>query len=261
MSNLTTVAAVKSYLTIATANQDAVIAALIPRESALVEQWTGRQFPFVSNVNKRLNGSGSTRLVLPDNPILSVSALSILGTTVDASPDAVQSGFIFDDTCLYLIGGSLWGDRFPRGNQNVQCSWIAGYETTETAYVPTGNVPTLTPTTGGTATSVARVYDNTSAVMLTQTGNSPTTGQFSFAAGVFTFNAAQYNHSVTMDYYYVPAPVEQAVIEMVGLDLQQRSNIGINSKNLATETVTYEKKGMTDSAREMLQPYRRMVVA
>jgi len=261
MSNLTTLAAVKSYLTIGTSNQDALITALIARESALVEQWTGRKFPFVSNLNKRLNGSGSTRLALPDNPILSVSALSIMGTPITSSPDAIQSGFTFDDTCLYLIGGSLWGDRFPRGNQNLQCSWVAGYETTETAFVPTGNVPTLTPTTGGTATYAVSVYDNTGAVALTQTGNAPASGQYSFSAGVFTFNTAQYNHSVTMDYYYVPAPVEQAVIEMVGLDLQQRSNIGINSKNLATETVTYEKKGMTDSSIQMLQPYRRMMVA
>lgn len=262
--NLTTVAAVKQYLTITNTNQDAVIAALIPRESALVEQWCGRRFDAVTHSGKRLNGSGTTRLVLSDQPILTVSALSINNTTIPASPDGVQAGFVFDDTCVYLVGGVSgikWGDRFPMGYQNVTCSWTAGYQTEETAFVPTGNTPTITPTTGGTALTVVSVVDDTTGLTLTQVGNGPASGEYSFSAGVFTFNSAQYNHSVTMSYNYIPAAVEQAVIEMVGLDLQQRSNIGINSKTLGGETVAYEKKGITDSARELLQPYKRMWAA
>jgi hypothetical protein len=255
--NLTTVASVKQYLTITTANSDALLAQLIARESSFVEQWCGRQFGLVTNTNKRLNGTGTSRLVLPDQPILAVSALAIAGASVLASADAVQAGFVFDDTCLYLIGG----DRFPMTQQSVLCSWTAGYQTSETDFVPTGNAPTVTPTTGGTASSVVSVVDNTSSLTMTQVGVAPLAGEYSFSAGVFTFNSAAYNHSVTMTYSYVPSPVEQAVIEMVGLDLQQRNNIGINSKSLASETVTYEKKGMTESAKELLMPYRRMVTA
>jgi hypothetical protein len=261
--NLTTLASVKQYLGITTTNQDALIAQLIARESALVESWTGRTFPAVSNVSKRLNGNGSKKLVLPDQPILSVSAVSILGSAVSASADGVAAGFMFDDTCLYLVGGIAgmsWGDRFPMVPQSVTVSWEAGYQTSETAFVPTGNTPTITPTTGGTAATVVSVVDNTTGTTMTQVGSSPATGQYSFSAGVFTFNSAQYNDSVTMTYKYIPAAVEQAVIEMVGLDLQQRTNIGINSKTLATESITYEKKGISDSARELLMPYRRMVI-
>lgn len=261
--NLTTVANVKQYLSITTSNQDSLIAALITRESALAEAWTGRTFPSVSNVSKRLNGNGSKKLVLPDQPILSVSAVSILGSAVSASADGVAAGFMFDDTCLYLVGGIAgmsWGDRFPNVPQSVVVSWEAGYQTSETAYVPTGNTPTITPTNGGTAATVVSVTDDTAGTTMTQVGSSPATGEFSFSAGVFTFNSAEYNHAVTMTYKYIPAAVEQAVIEMVGLDLQQRSNMGYNSKTLATETVTYEKKGISESARELLAPYRRMVI-
>jgi len=257
MANLTTLDAVKQYLVITTTGQDLLIPKLIARESAFVEQWCGRKFSQVTNVSKRLNGTNTNKLVLPDSPILNVSALSINGSSIALSADGIQSGFMFDDTCLYLTPDMI----FTKGNQNVQASWTAGYETTETAYVPTGNTPTLTPTTGGTALSVVSVYDSTSSVTLTQVGTNPASGQFSFSAGVFTFNTAQYNHSVIMDYYYVPSPVEQALIEMVGLDLQQRSNIGINSKSLAGETVTYGTHAMTPSAQELLQPYRRLVVA
>ena len=255
--NLTTVANVKQYLTITTANQDALLAQLIARESAFVEQWCGRQFGLVTNTNKRLNGTGTSRLVLPDQPILTVSALTIAGSVVPASADAVQAGFVFDDTCLYLIGG----DKFPMVPQSVVCSWTSGYQATDADYVPTGNTPTITPLAGGTASSAISVFDNTANAAMVQVGSNPATGQYNFSAGVFTFNSAQYNHSVTMMYNYVPSPVEQAVIEMVGLDLQQRNNIGINSKSLATETVTYEKKGMTESSKELLLPYRRMVTA
>jgi len=261
--NLTTLANVKSYLSITTTNQDALIPQLIARESSLVEAWCGRQFGPVSHTAKKLNGNGSKKLVLPDNPILTVSAVFVLGSAVPASPDGVQAGFMFDDTCVYLVGGIAsmsWGERFPMVPQSVAVSWTAGYQTSETNYVPTGNTPTITPTTGGTASSVVSVTDDTAGTTLTQVGAAPLAGQFSFSAGVFTFNSAQYNHSVAMTYNYVPGPVEQAVIEMVALDLQQRNNIGINSKSLATESITYEKKGISDSAMEMLRPYRRMVI-
>ena len=258
MANLTTLAAVKQYLGITTTGQDLLIPALIARESAYVETYCGRKFSVVTNTNKLLNGTGTDRLVLPGEPILSVSALSILGTVISASPDGIQSGYVIDDICLYLVGGFSFGTRFPRGHQNVTCSWLSGYQETETDFVPTGN--TITPITGGTATSVVSVFDNTANVALTVTGNAPASGQYSFASGVFTFNAAQYNHSMTMNYYYVPSPVEQAVIEMVGLDLQQRSNIGINSKSLAGETVTYGNRSMTPSTQEMLQTYRKRMV-
>jgi hypothetical protein len=262
--NLTTVAAVKSYLGLTSSNQDILIGQIIARESAFVEQWTGRTFPSVTRTSKRLNGTGTTRLVLPDGPILSVSALSIFGTAIAESPDGVQAGFVFDDTCLYLVGGIAgigWGDRFPTQHQSVVCSWVAGYQESETDFVPTGNTPTLTPTMGGTAATVVSVTDETTDAVLTQVGAAPLAGEYSFSDGTFTFNSAQYNDSVTMSYYYVPAAVEQAVSEMIALDLQQRNNVGVTSKSLAGESISYERRGMTESAKEMLMPYKRMVVA
>jgi hypothetical protein len=251
MSALTTLAAVKAYLGITTNGQDTLIPQLIARESALVEQWTGRQFPSVTRTDKRLNGNGGRCLTLPDEPIISVSALTIDGRVIPAAANSQDSGYLFNETTLFLTD-----DFFTRGNQNVVCSWVAGYQAQETAFVPTGN--TITPTTGGTAVTVVAVTNVTTSSPMTQVGSSPASGEFSFSAGVFTFNAAQFNNSIEIDYYYIPAGVEQAVIEMVGLDLQQRNNLGLNSKTLATETVTYEKKGIADSAKELLQPYKRM---
>mgnify|MGYP001565115886 CR=1 FL=1 len=256
MANLTTVASVKSFLTITGTTQDALIAKLIARESTYVEQWTGRVFPFTNHTDELLNGSGTKLLTLPDSPVLSVSELKVLNTVVPQSADGIQAGFVFDETTLYLQSEG----KFPQGYKNVTCSWVAGYQAEETDFVPTGNVPVLTPTEGGTASVVISVEDNTASLTMTEVGAAPVAGQFSFADGTFTFNSADFNHSVTMSYYYIPGAVEQAVIEMIGLDLQQRNTIGINSKSLATESISYEKKGMSDSAREMLQAYKMIGV-
>lgn len=254
MADLVTLDAVKAYLAITTANQDVLLGHLIARESRLIEQYTSRRFPSVTNTARRLNGTGSGMLMLPDSPILSIELLQIDGVSVAASPDGLASGYTFDDSVVYLTQGQ----KFPSGRQNVVCSWTAGWRESESGFIPSGNVAhTLTPSTGGAAADPVGVVF-TSGAALAEVGSNAAAGQFSFANGVFTFNAADGGSEVTMTYDYVPGPVAQACIEMVGLDLKQRDNLGINSKMLGGETVTYTDKGMTPSVRAMLDPYRRL---
>lgn len=254
MANLTTLAAVKAYLGIGTATQDAVISALIPVESGQIQNWCARKFPSEQFTNYRLNGSGSARLMLPNFPILSVSSLFVANVAVLPSPNGYdQDGYIYDDESIQLIN-----QIFPRGKQNVWASWLAGYQSSEAGYVPTGNVPVLTPTTDGVAATDKGVAYTGNGVALTVVGAGPTVGQYSFAAGTYTFNSVDYNHLVTMSYYYVPSALQQACNEMVGLDLKQRDNLGVQSKSLGGETVSYTTKGMTDSVKEMCWPFRRV---
>lgn len=257
MPDLTTLAAVKAYLAITTSNQDALIASLIPRESGLIESWTGRRFPGIAHTLRRLNGSGTQSLTLPDSPILSISFLSIDGVEVEASADGLAAGYTHDTTQVYLVGLQ----RFPNRPQSVVCSWIAGYQENETAFVPTGNTPTLTPSNGGRAVENLSVTAVATELELTEVGAAPVAGQYTFVDGVYTFNASNSGDQVTMAYRYVPGQIEQACIEMVGLDLKQRDNLGITSKSLANETISYTDKGMTASVKELLQPFRKMVPA
>lgn len=253
MARLTSVANVKRFLTITTANQDTLIDALIPRESDLVQRFVNRRFPFTDNIGVRLNGTGTRMLVLPEAPILDVSAISVGAVALTASPNGASPGFAFDDIAVYLTGA-----LFDQGLKNVTASWQSGYATTEDGFVPTANTPTLSPDdTGFAHTDRGVTYAN--GVALTSTSNTPVAGQYSFADGVYTFNASDSGAGVTMSFYYVPAAVEQAVIEMVGLDLKQRDNIGISSKSLAGESISYEKTGMPASVKEMLAVYRRRV--
>ncbi len=207
----------------------------------------------MTNTAKRLNGTGTTMLTLPDQPILDISFLSIAGVEIPRSSDGVAYGYTFDETTIYLIGAS-----FPYVRQNVVCSWTSGYQDSETDFIPTGNTPTLAPTTGGSAVTNLSVTNVATGVALDLVGNGPVSGQYTFGAGTYGFAAADTGVQVTMAYQYVPGPVEQAVIEMVAMDLKQRDNIGINSKTLANESVSYSGGGMTASVKDMLQPFRRM---
>lgn len=256
MAALTTLERVKEYLAITSPGSDVNIAKLIPRESTFVERWCGRQFSLITRNTKRLNGTGTAMMVLPDAPIIAVTQVAFAGANLPASSIPGVAGYSNDDTCVYLEGSV-----FPYARQAVTISWTAGYQAQADDVIPTGNTPTLSPSVGGMPVSDQGVVNTSTGAALTSVANAPAAGQYAFnasAGGTYQFNTADANTPVTMTYCFVPGPVEQAVIELVGIDLKQRDNLGIKSKNLGNESIVYEDRAMPPSAREMLQPYRRM---
>lgn len=257
MGNLTTVLRYREFFGITSNAGDALLAKLVQRESRAAERWCGRSLSGYTVQTKRLNGTGTQSLVLPLQPVLEVAALTVAGAAVDYAADGSTPGFSFDDTCLYLAA-----DRFPYIPQSVAVTWTAGWRENDTQVIPAGNTPTLTPANGGLAVSVAGVVNASNQTAFTASAaNTPAGGQYYFNAvtGDLVFNTADAGTVVAMTYGYVPADVEQAVIEMVGLDMKQRDNIGVRSKTLAGESITYEDRGMTASAKSALQTYRQMV--
>jgi hypothetical protein len=249
---LTTLAAVKLHLGITNANQDALITSYIARESAAVERYTGRTFPAVS-ATRFLNGTGSSTQVLPEAPILSVTSLTVDGAAVPAALDGVSAGYSFFDTAIYLNGGV----KFPYGKRNVQCTWTAGYATTQADTVPAAP-HTITPSTGGRAVVDSGVTRTATGAALALVSGTPATGQYAFADGTYTFAAADVGLAVTMAYQYIPGPVEQACIDLVAQDVKTRDNIGIQSKTLAGETVVYASDEFTRGIRQALDMFKRM---
>lgn len=284
MSRLTSVANVKGYLAIGNTNQDALISDLITRESTALERYCSRRFAFFSGT-QRLNGTGTSRLALPQAPILTVSQVTICGTqNIPASTGPTVAGYVLEGpppsgpTFLTLVEGC----KFPQGLANVTVTWTAGWRATGNApvpaFVPAGNVTvgpvTLDaeqmtfsdsqPTDIGFPTvdrGVVGVYANVSVTLtsVAASANGPLTQQYSFDAGVYTFNSVDAGVALSMTFDYVPADVEQACIEMVGLDLKQRDNLGVSSKTLAGESITYDKRNMIASSAAMLQPYKRTI--
>jgi hypothetical protein len=240
MSDLTTLAAVKLYTGQTGNGADALLARLITRESRAIEQWTQRRFPGVTMTAVKLNGTGSDRLMLPETPIIDVSALSIDGITVPVSADGTSYGYTHDDEMLHLVGA-----KFPYGRLNVTCSWNAGYQTSDSGLIPAGN--TITPTEGGTAVNDLGVVDSNGVVFT------------AVAAGVYTFNAADQGRTVTMTYQYVPGAIEQACIDMVCQDMAYRDHIGVKSKTIGGEVVSFSSDGVSTGVQQTLKMFRKFV--
>lgn len=60
-------------------------------------------------------------------------------------------------------------------------------------------------------------------------------------------------------YAVVPPDIEQACIEMIGLRYKDRERIGITSKGLAGETITFSQADMSKSVKTILTEHRRVV--
>jgi len=267
--DLSTLARTKAYIggNIST-NADPVISALISRASDQAMQFTGRSFQRVTVNNMHLNGTGTDRLMLPYNPIISVSSVTVCDRALSLVTDADAVGYQYDEKFIYLCGG--W--EFPRGRRNVQVSFDSGFSTTQDAYIPKG-ANSLTPTSGsgigpdgapantsGPAVVDRGVWNYDDNKWYTRVASNPAHDQYTFADGVYTFDNTDRDEQVRMEYDYVPGSVEQAGIEMVAALLKRRDNAGISSRSIGQENVVYETKMLVDAVKEMLQPYRFIIL-
>lgn len=76
----------------------------------------------------------------------------------------------------------------------------------ETGTVPANPGPyTITAANSGTFTQDLGVYDATTGLPLTQVSSAPASGEYSVAAGVYTFNSADENLEVLLNYLYTDA--------------------------------------------------------
>lgn len=257
--DLTQLATVKSWLTIATANDDAILTRLITSASQYVQSWLNRSFA-VKAVTETRNGTGTQTMVFGNYPVVSVTSVTVDGVAIPLSPDGVQAGYTFDSRCLYLLGY-----QFSMRQQGVKLIYTYGYQqSAEAQTIPAGSPYTLPvaglfyPWNADVAVSFA------SGVALTKIASgTPTTGQYTClaTAGVwtYTFAAADTAKAITITYSYTPQEIEQAVIELVALRYRERSRIGENSKSVGGEVVSYNVKDFPDSVKTILNNYRRVV--
>jgi hypothetical protein len=64
--------------------------------------------------------------------------------------------------------------------------------------------------------------------------------------------------SYTAGYENVPYDIEQACIDLVALKYKERERIGIQSKTLATETVTYRIWDLNKETKQILKEYEKV---
>jgi hypothetical protein len=130
---LTTLGALKQRLKIAASNiaADDELTDLLTRTSADFANACNRQGFFTASFTEQRDGQGAPTMVLRNQPVQGVSSLTVGVYTMFPSPDSVQSGYIFDDKSIKLIGHS-----FARGYGNVRVQYSAGYgaSLTDTAF-------------------------------------------------------------------------------------------------------------------------------
>ena len=273
--DLTTLATLKGYMT--SYPGDPVASGLITRISRAILSELNRPLLVPRIYNEQFTGYGTRRLVLPNWPVLSITSLLIGNQNVPVAtqPTLGAGGTISAGTCYGfrfepwsgLPPGdpavlTLGGASYYVGNQNVQVSYLAGYQVT--GEVP--NAATYTPLApyGIWATDRGATYLATGVALTAVAGPAPSVGQYVPPApdkGTsptlnYIFNAADIVTGISINYGFIPADVEQAALELIQLRTAIRIRPGIRSQSLASqESMSFDNSSTSDFVKATLGQY------
>jgi hypothetical protein len=277
-SDLTTLAAVKAWLSITNTNSDALLIPLITAASRLLYGYMGRGAILPQQWTERSDGIGypQNRIYLRQYPVTSIASLVINNVAIPASPapaagsTASASGFLLQPWDGTPPGGiqalDLFAHSIPRGRQNIVVTYVAGYQAVgEAQVVPVNPGPytivaasILAQPYGAFTSDQGVAYANGTA--LTKVIGVPTIGQYAFASGTYTFAAADQGAAILVSYGFIPQDLAQACIELVAERYKYKDRIGEKSKSLGgQESVSFDLKSITDATKLIIQPYRRVV--
>lgn len=263
-NNLTTLANAQTWLGISTTTDNALLARLIGAASRAIHTYLQRPNLFQHTINEVYDGSGSRRQYLKQWPVLSISSLSVGSTSISVSPSYGQTGYYLDPWDGYPPGRpqalTLTGHVFWPGHSNVFISYLTGYVVqNEVQTIPSSYQITVNAPYGPWAVDQGVTYANGTA--MTPVSGSPTVGQYAVSGGIYTFAAADSGQGVLISYSFIPSDIEQACIEMVGERYRTKDRIGENSKTLGgQETVSFATDSMNKYVRELLQPFRKVIL-
>lgn len=260
--DLTTLGRLKRWLGIPENNteSDVLLQQLITRGSRFVLTYLNRGTLAVTTYNDVYDGHGNSFMMLRESPVQSVASVGFTGVSVPASApgNPMGSGYIFDPPTpggeqqrLTLLGGY----RFPNGRSLIQVTYNAGFQITQSDVIP------------GTPFKIEVDYVwlndqgvTINGVALTKVASTPATGQYAVVDGVYEFNTAQAGQTAVITYSYVPADIEQAVIEIISERFKYKDRIGYRSKTLGgQETVTFDNRALTDTVKSYLQSYKVVI--
>jgi hypothetical protein len=276
-SDLTSLAAVKLWGGISVSDSDAQLSALISSASRAILSSLSRPAILPTVYTDRYDSRiEQKRLMLRNWPVISVTSVQVGSDVLSAvnpltlSPinPLVQPGF------GYALEPDRWDGAPPgapqsldffswrafAGRQGIQVVYTAGYQSTDAAVIPATpyQVTALAPY-GAWASDQGVVFSATGAALTAVTGT-PSTGQYSVTAGVYTFAAADAGKAVQISYGFVPFDLAQACIELVMHRFTAQSRVGVKSKSLGgQETVSYDTSGIPASVAAMVQPYAKVV--
>lgn len=272
--DLTTLATLKAYID--SYPGDAIAPGLITRVSRAILSELNRPLLVPRIYNEQFTGYGTRGLVLPNWPVLSINSLLIGNQNVPLAAQPTLGtggtiaagsyyGFRFepwsglppgDPAVLTLGGTSYW-----IGNQNVQVSYLAGYQIT--GEVP--NAATYSPLApyGIWATDRGVTYKSSGVALTAVLGPSPAVGTYVSPAPdiaspttSYIFNATDVSSGLLINYGFVPADVEQAALELISLRSIMRKRVGLRSQSLASqESMSFDNSSTSDFVQATLGQY------
>lgn len=117
-TDLCTLADVKAWLNVLTADHDVALQRLVSGCSAFMQRYMQRTI-IQQDYSYVTSGPGATFMVVRYAPLVSVDSISVDGRSVDPSL------ITFDESTIYLSGAA----SFTRGRMNVALALSAGYDT------------------------------------------------------------------------------------------------------------------------------------
>ncbi|UFW91051.1 hypothetical protein BjapCC829_21935 [Bradyrhizobium barranii] len=259
-SDLVTLASVKAWLNITSANDDGPLGSVITQCSLKIINHINRNWLLPRTYTEVLNGNGKQAIMLRNYPVTAVLSVTVDGVSIPAG-SWQSNGYMFqppDDT----PPGSrqtlqLRGSCFNKGQQNVTVVYVAGYQVSAEAVTVAAAVTVQQPY--GAWGSDLGVKNAATGAALTKVVGAPAQGQYQLSTtivGGYVFNAADAGLNVQISYGYIPGDLAQAALEWVAERYSYRSRIGQTSKSLGgQETVSFAIGTVPSFIGDMLQQY------
>lgn len=230
--DLTTVANAQFWIN---SPNPALVQSLISRVSTQIRSWLGRPFLYSKSYSKTFDGTGTSKLMLPDWPVTSVSSVQIGPNIVQPVPLQLAQSVVtltfppfgyryrgWDGgvpgytTAIELLDG--W---FGKGHQDVMVDYTAGYlVSSEPQTVPASSpyVVTVNQPQGICCLDGGVVYASTGDALTVVTGT-PSAGQYNAPTdnvpGAYTFAAGDEAANVLISYSFVPLDLQSACEQAV----------------------------------------------
>jgi hypothetical protein len=269
--DLVGLADLKAWLELTSPDDDVLLGRLITQVSRATLAVLDRGCLLPTAIVETRDGRDDPEIILRHWPVTAISGLSIDGVTIAPAPPLVAgvprlSGYLLEPAEIAPPGHmqrlALRGRAFTRGVQNISVRYTAGYRVSaEPAIVPAAapyEVLAQEPY-GDWASDCGVAYAN--GASLTAVAVAPGAGQYTIAAGVYTFSAADAGADVLIDYGYVPADLGFAAMDWIAELYTYRTRIGQQSKSLGgQETSSFIVKNIPDFVASALQPYRRVIL-
>lgn len=265
---LTSLASIKEWLAIKSDNTaaDALLTRMNRSVSAFIINHLNRDGIALADYSDTYDGYGNNMMLLRRGPVFSISNMSFYGVPVPKAQgngidNPYSNGWVIDPD--YSVVGTqrvnLYGRHTPRGRGSISVQYRAGYAVVgEQVEIENTPDPFVYNTIQFWLADEAVTIDGVPAVKV---DSAPAAGQYkSEADGKYTFSIADAGKVAAITYSFVPADIQQAVIEIVGERYRYMDRIGYISKSLGgQETVTFSQKAIADFVKENLVPYINVV--